>query len=184
MTIIILSLSFIGQVIINKYKVRINRINRKFENSEIQRNHLDLLIRDQFALNGKKIEDWVLIRTNGESVKISDLKSKRDCFFFIFSEYSCFDCINKSLVSVRKNLKKSDRLIIICGFDNIHKVQNWASQNDFSGEIFFLEDFSNCVFSKYYNYPYLFRVNDDLQILNAVSLSKTDNYISLYFDTI
>ena len=183
-TIVVLSLLLIGQVIINRYKVQINRINKNLENSEIQRNHLDLIIRDQFALNGKKIDNWELLGKNGESVRIFDFKLKRDCTFFIFSEYSCFDCVKKSLDSVLKNLKEPNRLIIICGFDNIRKVQNWASENDFYGEIFLYKDFGNCIFSKYYNYPYLFKVNDDLQIVNVYSLSKTDNYISLYFTNI
>jgi hypothetical protein len=179
--IVVLSLLLIGQVIINRYKVQINRINKYLENSEIVKNHLDAIIRDQFTLNGKKIDNWKLLGKDGKVVKISDFISKEDCIFFIFSEYTCFDCVKKSFDAILKNLKEYNRLKLICGFDNIRKVQNWATENNFSGEIYLFEDFGSCIFSKYYNYPYLFKVNNDLQIVNVYSISQIGDYISLYF---
>jgi DNA modification methylase len=182
--IVFLVLLMIGQTIIKGYKSQLIQLSKNMEHSEVKRNQLDLALRDQIIFNGQKIDDWSLVNKNGRIIKISDFSTIKGCIFFMFSEYSCFDCVRESLNEVLNAIKVNQRLVIICGFSNIHQALNWATENGFNGEIYIFKDYSRCIFSKSSNYPYLFRLNENMQLLNVYTFIPDIMYLKLYIDVL
>lgn len=80
-------------------------------------------------------------------------------------------------------MKSSEKLILICGFNNILQVINWTKENSYQNEIYLFSDYGKCRLSKRANYPYIFKVNRSLQITKLVSLRMNNTLLSeAFFD--
>jgi hypothetical protein len=180
--LVALSLFLLYQLAIKRYKVQLTKLKDQYDNISLSKNHIDEIVREQLFLTGKTINNWNLINRDGKEVMLTNIISKENCDFFIFTEFSCFDCVEKSLEAVLSTLKDSNSLVLICGNQNLIQVINWANEKNFLGSIYQFNEYKDCIFSRFSNYPYLFKVNDKLQITKLYPLSKNTDYLNTYFD--
>lgn len=176
---------FITLVFLKRYKENLSLLQERYDNLSLFQKNFEGIVQDQIELDGDSIDDWILQNLNGEQLRISDLIKRQDCTFFIFSEFSCMSCLQENLSFISGKMKPSEKLILICGFNNLLQVINWTKENNYQNEVYLFSDYGICRLSRRANYPYIFKADSSLHFTKTISLRMNNSLlIGSFFDGI
>jgi len=180
--LVFLILGIIGQLFFRFHTSILNSLTLTIDSLEIKQGQLDRIIIDQLTINGRIIDNWDLLDIYGEKKQISDLLLLKNCVFFLFTEYSCGECIKSSLEHVYSKLDGKYDLIIICGYNNFLEALNRLKEFNLDCNAYVFQRYNDCIFSINSNYPYLFKVSSNLEILSNYPIKDNFDYLNDFFN--
>lgn len=159
--------------------IQLKELQSSGTNDSYKLENITIISKLQHYAEGKKIEDCMLYKQDGDSLHLSSLCSDKKKLVYFFAEQSCAVCYIPFLEKLQKaaEIVGKENIILLAKFDKNRNLKAFIQDNKVISEVYRMEGHLN-IYPEYNDYALAFLLSKDMQIENVIITDKSNVELS------